>query len=207
MTKKYTAVCRLCRREGEKLFLKGQKCYLDKCPVKRRPYGPGQHGKTAKNKQSDYKVRLREKQKARRMYGISERQFEKYFDSARKSKGVTGEKLLEALERRLDNVVFRLGFSPSRREGRQLVQHGHFLINSKRLDIPSYQVRLQDVIEVKPASNERIKQNIEKTKERKSPAWLSVDGAGLKGKVEAIPKREDIEAAIDELLIVEYYSR
>lgn len=207
MAKKYSAVCKLCRREGEKLFLKGQKCYADKCPVKRRPYGPGQHGKTARNKQSDYKVRLREKQKARRMYGISERQFEKYFESARKSKNVTGEKLLEVLERRLDNVVFRLGFSPSRREGRQLVKHGHFLINSKKVNIPSYQVRLQDIVEVKPSSNERIKQNTEKTKERKAPTWLSVDEAGLKGKVEAIPKREEIEAAIDELLIVEYYSR
>jgi len=199
--------CRLCRREGEKLFLKGEKCASEKCPIKKRPYAPGQHGKTTISKFSDYKVRLREKQKARRIYGISERQFENYFIDARKSKGVTGEKLLETLERRLDNVVYRLGFATTRNEGRQLVRHGHFLVNDRKVNIPSYQVKPQNIIKVKAGSVERIKKNIDKLKERKVPKWLSLDEAAMNAKVEAIPKRDDIDAAIDDMLIVEYYSR
>ena len=205
---RYTkAKCKLCRREGEKLFLKGDKCYTETCTVKKRHYAPGHHGKTRVPKSSDYKVRLREKQKDRRMYGISERQFENYFNNAARSTGVTGEKLLEFLERRLDNVVYRLGLSTSRQEARQFVKHGHFLVNNKKVNIPSYQLQAKDVVNIRESSAERMKKNLEKVKERKAPAWLAFNEKNMQGTVEAIPKREDIDASIDELLIVEYYSR
>ncbi len=198
-------VCKLCRREGNKLFLKGDKCYTEKCPFKRRSYAPGQHGQLPP-KISEYGIRLREKQKAKRTYGLSERQFKAYFEKSLKWKGVTGEKLLELLERRLDNVIYRLGISSSRAQARQLVRHGHIKINGKKVDIPSFQVKMGDLINVKEATSARIKAAMEKA-EKKGPKWLSLNEGELQGKVEAIPLREDISEPITESMIVEFYSR
>jgi small subunit ribosomal protein S4 len=200
------AVCRLCRREGNKLFLKGERCYSGKCSFKRRPYAPGQHGQLPL-KASEYSIRLREKQKARRTYGISERQFKTYFEKSLKWRGVTGEKLLELLERRLDNVLYRLGFSSSRSQARQFVTHGHITVNAKKVNIPSFQVKPGDVIKVKEAISGKIRAIQEKTAERKAPPWLSVDPAALEGKMETVPKRSDIGEPIAESMIVEFYSR
>jgi small subunit ribosomal protein S4 len=200
------SVCKLCRREGNKLFLKGERCYTEKCSYKKRSYAPGQHGQTPL-KVSEYSIRLREKQKARRTYGISERQFSAYFQKALKVQGVTGEKLLELLERRLDNVVYRLGMCSSRAQARQLVKHGHFIVNGKKVNIPSFQVKKGDVIKPKEATSARIKANIEKMGDKKTPAWLDFNEAALEGKIEAMPKRSDIGEPIAENLIVEFYSR
>jgi small subunit ribosomal protein S4 len=199
-------VCRLCRREGNKLFLKGDRCYSEKCSIKRRAFPPGQHGQLPQ-KISEYGIRLREKQKARRTYGISERQFKTYFERSLKWKGVTGEKLLELLERRLDNVVYRMGFASSRAQARQMVRHGHILVNSKKVDIPSFMVKPGDTFKVKEGISPKVKAAMEKSGERKAPSWLSVDTGALEGKVENIPKRSDIGEPITESMIVEFYSR
>lgn len=204
---RYTdANCRLCRREGQKLFLKGERCYSSKCAIERRNYAPGQHGQ-ARKKMSEYGLQLREKQKAKRFYGLLETQFRNLFDKAAKKKGITGENLLIMLETRLDNVVFRMGFASSRKEARQLVTHGHFTLNGKKVDIPSLEVKAGDVIRVKEKS-----QNSPKFKEVKEmaisvPSWITVDIEKLEGKVVAIPRREDIDTPIAEHLIVELYSK
>lgn len=204
---RYTGpVCRLCRREGIKLYLKGDKCYSDKCPVSKRAYAPGQHGQSRK-KLSNYGMQLREKQKARRIYGVLESQFRDYYDKADRAKGVTGENLLRMLEKRLDNVVFRLGFAGSRAEARQLVRHGHFTVNGRKVDIPSYQVRVGDTITVKASSrsSEKFKALAEVAKT--TPQWLTADTEKLEGKVVAEPKREDIDIPVQETFIVELYSK
>ncbi|MBR2883926.1 MAG: 30S ribosomal protein S4 [Clostridia bacterium] len=206
---RYTgAVCRLCRREGQKLFLKGERCYTDKCGIQRRAYAPGQHGQGRK-KLSGYGLQLREKQKARRYYGVLEGQFHHYFEMANKKAGVTGENLLAILESRLDNVVYRLGFGTSRPEARQLVRHGHFTVNGKKVNIPSYLVKVGDVIAIKEESksSEKIKNVIEITASRAVPKWLDLDNNTLTGKVVAVAEREDIDLPLEEHLIVELYSK
>ncbi len=206
---RYTGpVCRLCRREGLKLFLKGERCYTDKCGIQRRAYAPGQHGQGRK-KMSEYGMQLREKQKCRRYYGVLESQFEKYFEMANKKVGVTGENLLTILESRLDNVVYRLGFGTSRPEARQLVTHGHFTINGKKVDIPSYLVKPGEVITVKEASrgSEKIKAVLEATASKAIPKWLDLDRNTLSAKVVALADREDIDLPLEEHLIVELYSK
>lgn len=208
---RYTkAVCRLCRREGEKLFLKGVKCSTPKCPLTKRSYAPGQHGeKTTAKKLSNYGVQLREKQKVKRMYGVLERQFRRYFRIASKSKGVTGRVLLQLLERRLDNVVFRLGWGTSRAEARQIVRHNSICVNLKKVNIPSYLVGKDDIIQAKPTqkAQNRIKENMELAKDRSIPAWLELDSGDLKAKVLRLPQKEDVPSAIQEQLIVELYSK
>ncbi len=207
---RYTgAVCRLCRREGQKLFLKGDRCYTDKCAIGRRSYAPGQHGNARTKKLSEYGVQLREKQKARRYYGISESQFTHYFELAEKRKGQTGENLLAILESRLDNVIYRLGFAMSRAEARQLVRHGHFTVNGKKVNIPSYQVKTGEVIELKESSRslDKIKGSLEANASRVIPKWLDFDQANKVAKVVAVPAREDIDLPIEEHLIVEFYSK
>lgn len=206
---RYTeAKCRICRREGAKLFLKGDRCYTDKCAHERRPYAPGQHGRIRK-KMSDYAVQLREKQKTRKMYGILEEQFRDYFKRADMQKGVTGENLLSALERRLDNTIYRLGFATSRNQARQLVRHGLFTLNGRRVNIPSLQVKVGDVIEVRERNRQSpiILEAQQVIARRGSPAWLEVEGEKLKGKVIALPTREDVQFPINEQLIVELYSK
>ena len=207
---RYTGpVCRLCRREGMKLFLKGERCYTGKCAIDRRAYAPGQHGQARAKKPTEYGLQLREKQKARRMYGVMEKQFRHYFDEAARRKGVTGENLLTLLERRLDNVIFHLGFASSRAEARQLVNHGHFTINGKKVDIASYSVRAGEVIAVKEGSKSspRMKQLLENLGSRTVPGWLSLDANTAAGTIVALPTREDIQLPIQEHLIVEKYSR
>ncbi len=200
--------CRLCRREGGKLFLKGDRCFTDKCAYDRRPYAPGQHGRL-RRKMSDYAVQLREKQKVRRMYGILEDQFRSYFHKADMMKGVTGTNLLVLLETRLDNVVYRMGFANSRNQARQLVRHGIFMRNGRRVDIPSMRVRVGDEITVREAARKIpvIQEAQEVIARRGCPGWLDVDGAAFKGSVRAMPSREDIQFPINEQLIVELYSK
>jgi len=200
--------CRFCRREGTKLFLRGDRCYTDKCAYERRPYAPGQHGRRRK-KSSNYEIQLREKQKVKRLYGVLERQFRKYFEIAEAKKGVTGTNLLRLLECRLDNVVYRLGFANSRNQARQLVKHGHFLVNGRKVDIPSFQVREGDVIEVREKSKKVpvIQEAQEVVARRGIPAWLELDAENFKGVVKALPEREDITFPINENLIVELYSK
>lgn len=199
--------CKLCRREGTKLFLKGEKCATAKCPFAKRGYAPGQHGQAKKRNISEFGLRLREKQKARRIYGISERQFRGYFEHASKSKGSTGEKLLELLERRLDNVVWRAVLAASRAEARQIIRNGHILINGKKTDIPSFMVKEGDKISVKEKSHGFIKKIIEGIKDRSVANWISIDPVSLEGSINSIPKRDDVDALIEERLIVEFYSR
>ena len=206
---RYTgSVCRLCRREGCKLFLKGEKCYGSKCAIDQRPTPPGEHGQARQRKQSEYGMQLREKQKAKRAYGVLENQFHHYFEEADRQKGITGENLLIMLERRLDNVVYRLGFGTSRAQARQIVRHGHIRVNGKKVDIPSYLVKAGDVISVreKSAESEHFKALREGTG-RVVPQWLTIDAQNLKATVAAMPKREDIDLTIQENLIVELYSR
>lgn len=206
---RYTGpLCRQCRREGEKLFLKGTRCYTEKCGVERRKYAPGQHGQS-RGKLSDYGLQLREKQKVRRIYGIMERQFRLYFEKASRMKGVTGEVLLQLLERRLDDVVFRMGFAANRREARQLVRHGHFLVNGRSSDIPSHLLRPGDVVEVKEASKENtvIAESLSVAEHRGIPDWIEFDAKGLKGTFVRIPTREEIQLPVQEQLIVELYSK
>ena len=202
-------VCRLCRREGVKLYLKGERCYSPKCAMERRPYPPGQHGQKRARRPSDYAVRLREKQKLRRIYGISERQFRNLFEEASKKKGVTGSVFLGLLESRLDNVVYRMGFAVSRRQARQLVRHGHNTVNGRRADLPSYRVRPGDEIAVAEKSRnlELIRQNLEAMKGRKVGPWLSLDVEGMKGKFLRLPDREDLALPVNEQLVIEFYSR
>ena len=206
---RYTeAVCRLCRREGQKLFLKGDRCYSGKCAIEKRAYAPGQHGQSRK-KLSEYGLQLREKQKAKRFYGVLEGQFAHYYELAEKKAGVTGENLLQILESRLDNVIYRLGFGLSRAEARQLVVHGHFLVNGKKVDIPSYLVKEGDVITIKETSRSlpKIKAIIEATEGKNIPEWLDLDRNTLQGKVVTLAKRSDIDLEVEEHLIVELYSK
>ena len=203
------SVCRLCRREGMKLFLKGERCYTDKCAFERRGYPPGQHGQR-RIKFSDYGIQLREKQKVRRIYGVSERQFRNYFAKADRQKGITGANLLILLERRLDNAIYRLGFATSRQEARQLVGGGHFAVNGRTVSIPSYLVKPNDVIEVKEKSKEmqRIKEAVEGMARRGMPQWLALEKDFLKGTVRAWPDRAELTTPpIQEQLIVELYSK
>ena len=206
---RYTeAVCRQCRRENQKLFLKGDRCYGDKCPVTKRGTVPGQHG-NGRKKTGEYGLQLREKQKARRYYGILEGQFKKYFEMADRQSGVTGENLLSLLERRLDNVVYRMGMAESRKEARQLVTHAHFRLNGKKVNIPSILVKVGDVITVRDESkkSEKFKTLTEEISTRLSPKWLEVDKENLTAKVVAIPTKEDVDFPIEEHLIVELYSK
>lgn len=204
-------VCALCRREGEKLFLKGTRCFSPKCAFERRGYAPGMHGKKAqfRRKESDYARQLREKQKARRIYGILERQFRRYFEDALRVKGLTGAALLTTLERRLDNVVYRLGFADSRAQARQLVRHGHVTLNGQRADVPSMLVKAGDVISVRERSRQmsHFKSIAETLGERPVPPWMALDAATMSGRILNLPSRDQIETTLNEQLIVEYYSR
>ena len=204
---RYTdANCKLCRREGQKLFLKGERCYSTKCALEKRNYAPGQHGQ-ARKKQSDYGNQLREKQKAKRFYGVQETQFRNMFDKAAKKSGKTGENLLIMLETRLDNAVFRLGFAASRKEARQLVTHGHFTVNGKKANIPSMEVKAGDVIAVKSKSQQSPKFKEIRDMQITVPQWMDVDVNKLEGKILALPTREQIDTPIAEHLIVELYSK
>ena len=206
---RYTgSVCRLCRREGLKLYLKGDRCYTPKCAVDRRAYAPGAHGQGRK-KVSEYGLQLREKQKARRIYGILENQFRRYFEKAERQKGITGENLLRLLERRLDNVIYRLGLGASRNEARQLVRHGHFAVNGRKVNIPSFLIKMGDVITVRDKSKEspRIKELLERAADRTPPAWLEFEADQARARIVALPARDQIDAPVQEHLIVELYSR
>ena len=205
------AVCKQCRREGEKLFLKGERCLSPKCALERRPYPPGLHGRQSqfRRKVSDYGLQLRAKQKARRVYGVLERQFRRYFREAERRRGLTGTNLLVILESRLDNVVYRLGFAASRPQARQLVRHGHFEVNGRKVNIPSYLVQPGDVVGVRTASRNKaiFKEIVLDLEHRAVPEWLSRDDITMSGRVMGQPEREDIDVSINEQLIVEYYSR
>ena len=202
-------VCRLCRREGMKLFLKGTKCFSDKCPIEKRNFAPGQHGKDRKAKVVGYGLQLREKQKTKRIYFTQEGQFRNYFENAARKKGVTGEMLLQQLERRLDNVVYRMGFGMSRRQARQLVRHGHVHVDGRKVNIPSYQVSVGEEISIKEGSKKLsvLEQSKEFASHQNAPNWLTIDRDGFKGSVNALPKREDIQLPVNEQLIVELYSK
>lgn len=207
---RYTdSVCRQCRREGEKLFLKGDRCYSAKCAVVKRHTPPGQHGQARQRKQSEYGIQLREKQKCRRAYGVLESQFRKYYEMAANMRGATGENLLSLCERRLDNVVYRLGFADSRPMARQMVNHSHILVDGKKVNIPSYLVKAGQVITVREGSRdmENLKELKEQGAAKPVPKWLDMDAANLTGKIAAMPQRDDIDLTIEEHLIVEYYSR
>ena len=207
---RYTGpVCRLCRREGQKLFLKGERCYTAKCSVARRSYAPGQHGQARNKKASEYGKQLRTKQFAKRYYGVLESQFRHYFELAEKMNGVTGENLLRLLESRLDNVVYRLGFASSRAEARQLVQHGHFTVNGRRVNIPSFLTKVGQVVAVKDSSRQldKMKGIIEANSGRPVPKWLDLNRETQEAKIVALPEREDIDLPIEETLIVELYSK
>jgi small subunit ribosomal protein S4 len=201
--------CRQCRREGEKLFLKAEKCFTDKCAIEKRNFPPGQHGQRRNQRLSDYGVQLREKQKVRRIYGILEKQFRSYYAEADRRKGVTGENLLQLLESRLDNVTYRMGLGGSRTESRQIVKHNSIMVNGKRVNIPSYQVRPGDVVSVAEASKTqlRIKGALEAAEQRGFPEWIEVDVKGLKGTYKAQPQRDELPPTINESLIVELYSK
>jgi len=202
-------VCRLCRREGMKLFLKGTKCFSDKCPIEKRNFAPGQHGKDRKAKIVGYGLQLREKQKAKRMYFTQEGQFRNYFEKAARSKGVTGELLLQQLERRLDSVVYRLGFGISRRQARQLVRHGHVQVNGRKVNIPSYEVAVGEEIAIRESSRKLaiLEQAKEFASHQNAPNWMDIDRDNCKARVLALPKREDINLPVNEQLIVELYSK
>ena len=204
-----STVCRLCRREGVKLFLKGERCNTDKCAVDRRAYPPGERAKRFRRKPSGYNLQLREKQKAKRIYGIRENQFKNYFKKAEKKTGITGEILLQFMERRLDNVVYKLGMAPSRRSARQLVNHGHFLVNQKRVDIPSYLLNAGDEIGVREKSRDLviIQETCNRKDEKSVPSWLQLEKKELKGKIMILPSRSLIALPIEEKLIVELYSK
>lgn len=203
------SVCRLCRREGLKLYLKGERCYTDKCAIDRRAYAPGQHGQSRRGKVSEFGLQLREKQKARRIYGVLEKQFRNYFKQAERIKGVTGETLLQILESRLDNVVYRLGLAGSRSEARQMITHGHLRVNDHKVNIPSYLVRPDDEISIREKSRSmlRFKELWEIAEQRAQPEWLEFDAEKWKGRVVRLPSREEIDIPISEHLIIELYSR
>lgn len=207
---RYTGpVCRLCRREGMKLFLKGDRCFKEKCAIERRGYPPGQHGQRRSRRMQGYGIQLREKQKVKRIYGVLESQFRTYFKEADRRKGITGENLLVMLERRLDNVVFSLGFASSRAQARQLVRHGHIEVDGRKTTIPSYQVRQDQVVSVREKSrkNDFIRQSLDTVRGRGVPAWLELDADNYTGRVVALPTRDDIKLPIEEQLIVELYSK
>jgi small subunit ribosomal protein S4 len=201
--------CRQCRREGEKLFLKGEKCFTDKCAIEKRNFPPGQHGQRRNQRLSDYGVQLREKQKVRRIYGVLEAQFRSYYAEADRKKGITGENLLQLLECRLDNVAYRMGFGASRTEARQIVRHNSILVNGKRVNIPSYQVRPGDEVQVADASRSqlRIKGALEAAEQRGFPEWIAVDVKAFKGTFKAKPQRDELPSTINESLVVELYSK
>ncbi len=203
------SVCRLCRAENLKLFLKGDRCYSDKCAFERRSYPPGQHGQRRRGKTSDYGIQLREKQKVKRMYGLSEKQFRLFFERAERQKGITGVNLLVLLERRFDNVVYRLGFVNSRTQGRQFVRHNHFLVNGKRVNIPSYLIKKGDVIEIREKSRkvQAMGDALDAVVRRGVPQWLDLEKENMKGLVKGFPVREDLTMPIQEQLIVELYSK
>jgi small subunit ribosomal protein S4 len=202
-------VCRLCRREGMKLFLKGERCYTEKCAIEKRNFPPGQHGKTRKAKMQGYGIQLREKQKVKRIYGVLEDQFRRYFEQAERTRGITGVTLLQLLERRLDNVVYRLGLGTSRAQARQLVRHGHIQVNGKKVDIPSYSAKAGDVVSVigRTQKNPTVEHAIEEVKGRGIPEWLSFDPNSISGRVVSMPTREQINLPVQEQLIVELYSK
>ncbi len=201
------AKCRLCRREGGKLFLKGDKCYNGKCPFEKRPMAPGQHG-LGRKKVSEYGQQLREKQKVKRIYGVQEGQFRAYYEKADRMKGITGENMLSLLERRLDNVIFRMGIGVSRSQARQLVNHGHFLVNGKKVNVPSFIVKVGDVVTVKESKNSnKFFEELKATKGGNTPKWLEFDNEKLQGKILALPARDDIDSQIAEHMIVELYSK
>jgi len=205
----HDAKCRLCRREGMKLFLKATRCFSDKCAIERRGYAPGEHGKSRRAKETNYVLQLREKQKARRIYGLLERQFRHYFAKAAVTKGVTGEVLLQMLERRLDNVVHRMGFAGNRAQARQLVRHGHVRVNGSKVDIPSFLVKTGDQVSIREKSRQLglVLQSLESRKGQTAPAWLEIDSAQVSGRILSIPTRESIPVPINEQLIVELYSK
>jgi small subunit ribosomal protein S4 len=202
-------VCRLCRREAMKLYLKGERCYTEKCAIEKRNFPPGQHGKARKSKMLGYGIQLREKQKVKRIYGVLEDQFRRYFEQAERTRGITGETLLQLLERRLDNVAYRIGFATSRAAARQLVRHGHFTVNGRKVDIPSFSVKPGDVIAVRQVSRKSaaILHALEEVKGRGVPEWLQVDSEAMSGKVGSIPNRQQINLPVQEQLIVELYSK
>lgn len=207
---RYTeANCKLCRRENQKLFLKGTKCFSPKCPFEKKGFAPGQHGRSKRFKQSEYGVQLREKQKLRRIYGILERQFQRYFEIAARRKGITGETLIHLLEQRLDNIVFRLGFAPSRKAARQLVRHRHIMVNGITVDIPSFQVNPGDEVEVRENSKKMdiFHSSLRRVKEGRMLPWLNLNKANLSGTLVEIPNRADIPVNVNESLIVELYSK
>lgn len=208
MGKELGSSCRKCRREGEKLFLKGSRCFTHKCAIERREYAPGQHG-AKRAKLSNFGLQLREKQKLKRIYGLMEKQFRSYFEKAARQKGVTGTTLLQFLERRLDNVIFQLGFATSRREARQIVNHGHVRINDRLVNIPSYLVKESDEVSIKGTDgvSNAVKENVVALGDRNAPAWLEADKEHLRGKVRRFPQREDIQYSVNEQLVVELYSR
>lgn len=206
---RYTGpVCRICRREGGKLFLKGQRCYTDKCAIVTRENPPGQHGQ-GRVRTSEYRIHLREKQKVRKTYGVSESQFKRYYEMARSQRGATGENLIVLLERRLDNIVYRSGFSTSRAEARQLIDHGHFRVNGRKTDVPSYLVKAGDIVEVKEKSKtlDTIVNSLEIREQRGSAEWLEVDADARKATIKVLPERKDLPMAVEERLIVEFYSK
>lgn len=209
MARNLDAKCRQCRREGEKLFLKGEKCYTDKCSIERRSYAPGQHGQKSGQRLSGYGVQLREKQKMRRTYGVLENQFRRIYAEAERRKGQTGENLLQLLEGRLDNVAYRMGFGASRAEARQVVRHGAVLVNGRRVSIPSYQLRVGDVLQLTDLARGhlRVKAALEAAESRGFPEWLEVDAKAGKGTFKAVPQRTDLPSTINESLVVELYSR
>src|SRR5918997_1947807 len=202
-------VCRLCRREGMKLFLKGERCYTEKCAIEKRNFPPGQHGKTRKAKLVGYGVQLREKQKVKRIYGVLENQFRRYFEVADRTKGITGVTLLQLLERRMDNVIYRLGLATSRPQARQLIRHGHFTVNGRKVDVPSYQLKAGDVVGVRGTSAQApaIVHAMEEVKGRGIPEWLMFDPAAMTGRVQSLPTRAQINLPVQEQLIVELYSK
>ena len=202
-------VCRLCRREGMKLFLKGERCYTEKCAIEKRNFAPGQHGKTRKAKLAGYGLQLREKQKVKRIYGVLEDQFRRYFEAAERTRGITGVTLLQLLERRLDNVVYRLGLSTSRPQARQLVRHGHLTVNGRKVNIPSFSVKPGDVVAVRESSRKSpsILHALEEVKGRGVPEWLSFDAGSMSGRIASLPTREQINLPVQEQLIVELYSK
>jgi small subunit ribosomal protein S4 len=208
MARYHDPLCRLCRRESEKLFLKGERCFTDKCAVERRKYAPGQHGQR-RGKLSDYGIQLKEKQKVRRIYGLMERQFRKYFAEAERRKGITGTLLLQFLELRLDNIAFRMGFASNRNQARQLITHGHFTVNGRKVNIPSFRVKVGDIVDVVENSKTigSIAESLTRIEHSGLPGWIEVDAENMKGKVIQLPEREDIPLVAKEQLIVEFYSR
>lgn len=209
MARNLDAKCRQCRREGEKLFLKGEKCFTDKCAIERRSYAPGQHGQKSGARLSDYGKQLREKQKMRRIYSLLERQFHNIYEEASRSKGVTGERLLQLLETRLDTLTYRMGFGSSRTEARQIVRHNGILVNGKRVNIPSFQVRPGDTIEVadRAKTQLRVKGALEAAQSRGLPDWIELDAKGMKGKLKALPARSELPSTINESMVIELYSK